>query len=1314
MTSHLRRFLVACLAVVLSGCLHVGAPGPAATYRPVFTPSAAGDWQVVGTGYTATIAKAGYLTSFKVGAVETVGAPFVFQPDAKLVADRIEAVGGTLKVHLAGTAGAEATIDYQFRRDGVTIIPTWKGKGYARFQFTAAPGLLGIELLNDKSVSIGGDSTRFVERGEIRGVPAVGSARNQMVRFHFPGFGLHAYVQAWGAPFNYESAGNIAGFTWGRGLMAAGQAFPLVFTIDSRRDQAVLPALPALPALPFVPRADQPASLYYADEPCTWTLDCGESAKLDYLRQAGINELAVAWQLTDFHDKVVETGRVQLSLVPGTDGKVTQAVRLTPPGPGYYQVRFTLTDATGRMLPSSFLTRFTVINRVPGMITRDEAMSGKNPSDYAVVAMIGIGGIRESHNIGGFFSDREQAGPAWVKVEGATPPVWMNAKAIDELFNFAAAEGAKFRLTWFFQANGRPAYATPAVYEAMAYALVSRCKDRCRTWEVENEPNFGYTPENYVNQCVIPFAKGAKRADPGCVVMGPGGCGVRDTLRFMEKIYAMGANRWFDQISTHSYPGPGEPWERFGNLSMLAELRAWMKEHGDGGKALWQTEQGYTWDAPPKGQAARFAVRQFLQAWRLGIEPQRHYYFYPQSHGFESWYQAGGGEAGSERSWLPIAAAQRFLAENTFGRTYAGDIPSPYKGIYLARFTGGEDDVIAAWTFDFETVLQVRTPQLRQVAGFMGNRITLARRPAASTEPPVYDLPISGEPVYIHLVRGAAFDVVTPAFGRNLAGVEAGAEASASSADPKNPPAFAIDGNWELWEDAPGLTARTSWVSGQKHPSLASPDTLEVRFPCPRVINRLLALCYLPAVNPSPRDFRFEALVGGRWRTVGEGKDEWNWLIHREFPPVTATAVRFVVTRINDGWHGDGRWMHVLMGPKATSYTACKLLVSEFEAYGPGPAPRLALRTAGGINALTPGSKHVITVAVAKRDTGSGILKARIQVPAGCTVDADTLTFDLAKGGAGGEIATAFALSAAPELAPGPVPVRVRLEDSTGAALDAVQLTLNVTSPFRFQPQAPEIRADGVRLTLAVTNLAAAPLTGTARCELRRRDAPAGTAAAFQQELAFGPLAPQATEPVAFTAGGVKLAGTSWTLTLTVTANGIREISEQPIDIRGWQVLGPFPNAGGSGFDTAYAPETRVEVKKACAIPGVKEPVRWQTVPNSADGLVDLHSALRPNSDVCAYGVIYVKSAAAQKAMLSAGSDDGIKLWLNGALVASNNAQRGAAPGQEQVAVTLKAGWNEVLLKITQGGGGWGFYFDLLTPDGSKPLPGLVYAPGRE
>ena len=56
---------------------------------------------------------------------------------------------------------------------------------------------------------------------------------------------------------------------------------------------------------------------------------------------------------------------------------------------------------------------------------------------------------------------------------------------------------------------------------------------------------------------------------------------------------------------------------------------------------------------------------------------------------------------------------------------------------------------------------------------------------------------------------------------------------------------------------------------------------------------------------------------------------------------------------------------------------------------------------------------------------------------------------------------------------------------------------------------------------------------------------------------------------------------------------------------------------------------------------------------------------------------------------MEVGSDDGIKVWINGKLVHKNNASRGALPGQDKFNVTLEEGWNDVLMKIINGGGDW-------------------------
>ena len=52
-------------------------------------------------------------------------------------------------------------------------------------------------------------------------------------------------------------------------------------------------------------------------------------------------------------------------------------------------------------------------------------------------------------------------------------------------------------------------------------------------------------------------------------------------------------------------------------------------------------------------------------------------------------------------------------------------------------------------------------------------------------------------------------------------------------------------------------------------------------------------------------------------------------------------------------------------------------------------------------------------------------------------------------------------------------------------------------------------------------------------------------------------------------------------------------------------------------------------------------------------------------------------------------------LWLNGKQVHWIDEQRGAQPGDDQFAMHLTAGVNNLVDKVTELGGGWGFYFNV-------------------
>lgn len=152
--------------------------------------------------------------------------------------------------------------------------------------------------------------------------------------------------------------------------------------------------------------------------------------------------------------------------------------------------------------------------------------------------------------------------------------------------------------------------------------------------------------------------------------------------------------------------------------------------------------------------------------------------------------------------------------------------------------------------------------------------------------------------------------------------------------------------------------------------------------------------------------------------------------------------------------------------------------------------------------------------------------------------------------------------------------------------------------------------------------------------------------------------------------------------------------------IRDWLVCGPYSQSGIVGaaavFNIAFGPEK------------AGEQVQWRSVPRADQ--VNL-AALFPDQVNC---VAYLKARIVApedcEGALLVGSDDGVKAWLNGEVVHANNTDRGEVPDQDVAPIHLKKGANDLLLKITQGGGGWSACARIVGSNG-EPLAGLRVEP---
>jgi hypothetical protein len=151
--------------------------------------------------------------------------------------------------------------------------------------------------------------------------------------------------------------------------------------------------------------------------------------------------------------------------------------------------------------------------------------------------------------------------------------------------------------------------------------------------------------------------------------------------------------------------------------------------------------------------------------------------------------------------------------------------------------------------------------------------------------------------------------------------------------------------------------------------------------------------------------------------------------------------------------------------------------------------------------------------------------------------------------------------------------------------------------------------------------------------------------------------------------------------------------------IKEWTLIGPFDAPDMTYLQTAYPPEKEIELKKKYKGKNNLK-LEWKRIQAEESGFINLQKLLEPNEQTIAYGLTYVFSPEDRKAQMLIGSDDGVRIWLNDNLIHTNPAYRGAYPDQDTIPVILKKGWNKLLVKVLQGGGGWGFYVRFIDPEG--------------
>lgn len=158
--------------------------------------------------------------------------------------------------------------------------------------------------------------------------------------------------------------------------------------------------------------------------------------------------------------------------------------------------------------------------------------------------------------------------------------------------------------------------------------------------------------------------------------------------------------------------------------------------------------------------------------------------------------------------------------------------------------------------------------------------------------------------------------------------------------------------------------------------------------------------------------------------------------------------------------------------------------------------------------------------------------------------------------------------------------------------------------------------------------------------------------------------------------------------------------------MKSWLLAGPFSvSADSLEPDDAYQEKVFkedmlsavnvVSGKPFSSIRIKEKDLIWEML-SSVNDIVDLDTFYKGKEYAYAYALAEIKALRASNVFLGLGSDDGVRVWLNGKLVHDNWVPRAVKKDNDLVPLKLVKGSNQILLKVQDIEGGWSFIARLL------------------
>lgn len=165
-------------------------------------------------------------------------------------------------------------------------------------------------------------------------------------------------------------------------------------------------------------------------------------------------------------------------------------------------------------------------------------------------------------------------------------------------------------------------------------------------------------------------------------------------------------------------------------------------------------------------------------------------------------------------------------------------------------------------------------------------------------------------------------------------------------------------------------------------------------------------------------------------------------------------------------------------------------------------------------------------------------------------------------------------------------------------------------------------------------------------------------------------------------------------------ADAARTLERSMGFVEGWSLVGPFANDGMGGFETAYGPEQEGYTGPQQRFEGRLEPVSWiATTRATESGYYDLAETIQPIQSSVAYGVVECRFTGGET-WLEAAVDGAYRVWVNGVPAVENRSHLGGMALRDRAKVSVRRGWNTVLVKTASEDHGMGWHVRFVNAQG--------------